>query len=78
MRVISHEKAARKLLLLFVLTGTLFYLRAPTRASGLTCQQECQVLRGECDTLCIDSHANEPLCIDMCTYNYNECIASCK
>jgi hypothetical protein len=78
MQVISRNRSAKRLLLLFTLAGAMFYLRTPTTAQATgTCQYECRVLYSNCTALCLEAHAPE-FCYTTCTNNYNECIKSCS
>lgn len=80
MKVITQNRFVKRLLLLFVLAGTLVYLRWPTEARAdqkQQCEIECHNLYAQCDTMCLQAHAPKA-CYTMCTNNYNNCYASCQ
>jgi hypothetical protein len=49
----------------------------PTRADALTCINNCNVQRFSCVQRGCGGFNGDPLCIDACTGQYNDCLAAC-
>jgi hypothetical protein len=70
---ITKNRLAKRMLLLFVLTGTLLYLKAPTKAHAITCEtclDDLQTCLTGCDGngVCRGECVNEfDACDDRCT-----------
>jgi hypothetical protein len=66
MKAIGRHKLTRKVLLLFVLSGTLVYLRHPDKAQALFCNG--------CDQGCLNQYA---ICYKNCN-GVQSCISGCE
>jgi hypothetical protein len=76
MKSITQNKLARRLFLLFLLVGTLTYLRAPTKAHAderSTCILACEKADAECPEKC----GGDPSCLALCRSEYEGCVAYC-
>jgi hypothetical protein len=76
MKVISQNKLAKRLLLLFVLTGTLIYLRVPTKAHADE-RETCLALCAEAAPKCLEKCGDDQSCINACDLENEACIAYC-
>ncbi len=74
MRAIAQNKLTKRLLLLFVLAGTLIYLKTPTKAHAFTCQQQCMATLEQCTKQCGDDN----ICIADCFDYYAACLKRCN
>ena len=76
MRAVAQNKLAKKLLLLFVLTGALIYLRNPDRglAYGCPCQVGCGKQLAMCDNQC----NGNTQCQNDCYAQYLQCQNQCQ
>lgn len=73
MKAFAQSKLPKKLLLLFVLTGALTYLRQPDRAQAWTCDDGCISVWSECKARCNGNQS----CINTCTAQEQECFKEC-
>lgn len=73
MKAIAQNKLTKRLLLLFVLIGTLTYLRQPDRAQAYTCDDGCITQWLHCKALCNGNQS----CINGCTTEEQSCFKTC-
>lgn len=69
----KHLKLTTRLVLLFVLVGTLAYLKSPTRSYATNCQQTCLAEEHECVQEC----GNDTQCQNECILEYKSCVNGC-
>lgn len=76
MTTIAQDRFAKRLLLLFVLLGTLIYLRYPEPAQAYTCScyVGCLSVYARCKTLC---NGNQT-CINNCWTSEQQCQQYCN
>jgi hypothetical protein len=80
MKSILQNKLTNRLMLLFVLTGTLIYLRTPPKArAGTGCCTICDVGNGICVAHCRDLYTGTALqqCIAQCDATLKQCVKGC-
>jgi len=72
MNNILQSKLAKKVVLLFVLTAALAYLRKPGEAQAATCEQNCQSNYSNCAGGCTNNQ-----CLRFCAEEFGYCLKSC-
>jgi hypothetical protein len=76
MTAITLTKLARRMLLLFLLGGTLAYLKAPTKAQA----GEEKITCAQCEndfTICVAKCNGDEECLQDCHIEEQGCLANC-
>jgi len=75
MKLVLQSKLTKKLLLLFLLTGALIYLRNPTKVRALS--SCCIAEYDACAAGCNPTLPSYPVCIEGCLREYASCLKDC-
>ena len=76
MRALAQNKLAKRLLLLFVLTGAFIYLRHPDRGLAYGCP--CQVGCAKGLAMCQDQCNGNTQCVNACWAQFYQCGNVCN